>query len=52
LAIARTTNDDLRGRYLEAQELDGYQYLLILSAHTQRHARQIEEIKTSADFPR
>jgi len=52
MALARQTKDDLRGRYLEAYQLDGYQYLLILSAHCQRHSKQIQEIKQSAGFPR
>ena len=32
-------------------ELDCYQWLLLLGLHTERHARQIEEIKADAGFP-
>jgi DinB superfamily len=51
LTLARKMNEDLRGRYLADFKLDGYQYLLILSAHCQRHAKQIKEIRESAEFP-
>ena len=51
LNIALTTQEDLRGRYSEKIQLDAVQYLLILSAHTQRHTLQIEEIKASPGFP-
>ena len=33
-------------------ELDCYQWLLLLGLHTERHARQIEEIKADARFPK
>jgi len=33
-------------------ELDCYQWLLVLGGHAERHARQIEEIKADAGFPR
>ena len=52
LNIALTTQEDLRGRYNEKIRLDALQYLLILSAHTQRHTLQIEEIKASPGFPK
>jgi hypothetical protein len=51
LELARETKEDLRGRYLADFKLDGYQYLLILSAHCQRHSKQITDIKASAGFP-
>jgi hypothetical protein len=40
----------LRGRYLPHMAgglLDGYQWLLLLAAHTERHIRQIEETKSA-----
>ncbi|MCP5112631.1 MAG: DinB family protein [bacterium] len=52
LELARTTQEDLRGRVHDKIQLDGFQYLLILSAHTQRHTKQIEEIKASPGFPK
>jgi DinB superfamily len=33
-------------------ELDCYQWLLLMGLHTERHARQIEEIKADAGFPK
>ncbi|WP_461096150.1 DinB family protein [Spirosoma luteolum] len=32
--------------------LDGYQAMLLISAHGERHRKQIEEIKTNPAFPR
>lgn len=32
--------------------LDGLQWLLLISAHTERHISQIEEIKASAGYPK
>lgn len=32
------------------QDLDCYQWLVFLAAHGERHARQIEEIRTEAGF--
>lgn len=32
--------------------LDGYQWLLMTAAHSDRHAAQIEEIMATADFPK
>jgi hypothetical protein len=52
LRTAMTTKEDLRSRYHEKAKLDSYQFLLILSAHTERHTRQIDEIKKSAGFPK
>lgn len=52
LDLARTTGEDLRGRYYEKFQLDAYQYLLILSAHTQRHTLQIKEIMAAPGFPK
>jgi len=31
--------------------LDGYQWLLFIAAHTERHLRQIETLKADAQFP-
>jgi len=33
-------------------EIDCYQYLLLLALHPARHAAQIEEIKSDAEFPK
>jgi uncharacterized damage-inducible protein DinB len=51
----RTTNDDLRDHFYDHQvfgTLDGYQWLLLLSAHSARHTEQIEEVKADPNFPK
>jgi hypothetical protein len=52
LDYARTTNDDLRGRRLREGTMDVYQWLVMISTHSQRHILQIREIKSNAHFPR
>ncbi len=51
----RTTNDDLRDHFFDHPvfgTLDGYQWLLLISAHSARHTEQIEEVKTDPNFPK
>lgn len=52
--LAQETKADLRA-YTQMHgafgELDCYQWLLLLGLHSERHARQIEEIKSSPAFP-
>jgi hypothetical protein len=51
----QTTSDDLRGHaapHPVLKTLDGYQWVLLLSAHSARHTAQIEEVKTSAGYPK
>lgn len=51
----RTTNDDLRdhfGPHPLLGPLDGYQWILLISAHSERHTKQIEEVKADANFPK
>jgi hypothetical protein len=50
--FARSTQEDLRGRQLQAGNMDVYQWLLMISTHSQRHILQIREIKAHASFPR
>jgi hypothetical protein len=50
--FASTTQEDLRGRLLKDSPMDVYQWLLMISAHSQRHILQIREIKASPDFPK
>lgn len=48
LAWLRETTDPLRDRFAPhpfAGTIDGYQWVLFLAAHTDRHAEQIEEIR-------
>jgi hypothetical protein len=51
LQYVRTTNDDLRGHYVERQGSDAYQWALLISTHEQRHILQIREIKADPKFP-
>src|ERR1700691_140499 len=51
----RTTNDDLRDHFFDHPALgtmDGYQWLLLISAHSERHTAQIEEVKADPNFPK
>lgn len=55
IAYVQTTPDELRSHFFEhpaAKLLDGYQWMLLLSAHTDRHVSQIEEVKARPDFPK
>jgi hypothetical protein len=50
-----TTNDDLRDHFFDHPAfgtLDGYQWLLLISAHSARHTEQIEEVKADPNFPK
>jgi hypothetical protein len=51
----RTTNDDLRDHFFDHPALgtlDGYQWLLLISAHSARHTAQIEEVKSDPNYPK
>jgi uncharacterized damage-inducible protein DinB len=51
----RTTKDDLRDHFFDHPTLgtmDGYQWLLLISAHSERHTAQIEEVKADPNFPK
>ena len=37
-----------KGKYETA---DGYQWLLLAAGHTERHTKQILEVRAHADFP-
>jgi len=52
LQYVRTTKDDLRGRLVDRQSCDAYQWALLISTHEQRHILQIREIKANPKFPR
>jgi len=51
LQYVRTTNDDLRRRFVERQNSDAYQWALLISTHEQRHIMQIREIKAHPKYP-
>jgi hypothetical protein len=51
----RTTHDDLRdhfGAHPALGTLDAYQWILLISAHSERHTKQIEEVKADPNFPK
>ncbi len=50
-----TTQDELRSHFSDhpaLKTLDGYQWILLVSAHSGRHTAQIEEVKADANFPK
>jgi uncharacterized damage-inducible protein DinB len=55
ITYLNSTPDDLRHHvmpHMALGPLDGYQWLLFVSGHTERHIAQMEEIKTSPGYPR
>ena len=54
LDFVKNSDADFRNRVQEFPfgTVDAFQVVLFMSAHSERHVRQIEEIKTSADFPK
>ncbi len=55
MEFVRATQEDLRGHaapHPVLKALDAYQWVLLLSAHSQRHTSQIEEVKAHANFPK
>jgi len=55
VAYVDQTPDDLRAHFTENRvmgEIDGYQWMLLISAHTERHVLQIEEVKARAKYPK
>lgn len=51
LQVARTTQEDLRGRRFGKSEMDAYQWFLMISTHAMRHLLQIQEVKRAPGFP-
>jgi DinB family protein len=52
---ARTTQDDMRSHITPGppeQQMDAYEFLLMMAAHTERHTKQIQEVKASAGYPK
>ncbi len=49
-------NDDMRERFFMnpafGKEIDAYLWIAFLSAHTERHVKQILEVKANANFPK
>jgi hypothetical protein len=50
-SFAADSQEDLRARKLIEGNMSVYQWLLMISTHSQRHILQIREIKESAGFP-
>jgi uncharacterized damage-inducible protein DinB len=54
LDYVKTTKDDLRGTVSASPlgDLDSYQWLLFIGAHTERHLAQLKEVKADPNFPK
>ncbi len=53
--FVKTTTADLRSHFApfaNGNEIDGLQWILVLSSHTERHTAQIEEVKADPNFPK
>lgn len=49
-----TTTDALRAHSMDgpAGQMDSYQFLLLMAAHSARHTAQIREVQANADYPK
>lgn len=55
LNYLRTTQDPLRERFRKNPtlgELDAYQWMLLITAHTERHLAQAKEVMADPNFPK
>jgi hypothetical protein len=52
IEYARTTQDDLRAHVTPGPRVDGYQYLLMMAGHSERHVAQMNEVKTATGYPK
>jgi hypothetical protein len=55
IAYVETTQDSLRDRvspHPAAGPLDAYQWILLISGHTERHVLQILEVKADPNYPK
>ena len=55
IAYVKTTQDDVRSHMAPHPEMglmDGYQWLLLIAAHDERHTAQILEIKAMPGYPK
>jgi hypothetical protein len=55
MEYVKTTQDDLRdhfGPHPLLGTMDAYQWILLISAHSERHTKQIEEVKADPNFPK
>jgi hypothetical protein len=54
IAFLKTTRD-LRGHAIDSplgKQLDGYEWVLFIAAHSERHTKQIDEVKADPNFPK
>jgi len=54
ITYTNTTNDDLRNHIavMPFGKADAYQLVLMISAHTNRHTQQLNEVKADPNFPK
>jgi hypothetical protein len=54
LKYVKSTTEDLRNHVFQLPfgSIDGYQFLLFMSAHADRHTQQINEVKADPNFPK
>lgn len=55
IEYVQTTQEALRDHFMPHPllgPLDGYQWILLMSAHSQRHTSQILEVKTDPNYPK
>jgi len=54
ISYTDTTGDDLRAHFMANPrgEMDAYQFLLLIAAHTNRHVQQINEVKANPNYPK
>jgi uncharacterized damage-inducible protein DinB len=55
IAFVQTTQEELRSHLAPhpvLKEMDAYQWLLLISAHSERHTLQIQEVKADAGYPK
>ena len=54
IAFVKNTKQDLRNHVsvLPIGTYDAYQFILLISAHSNRHTQQIDEVKANSNFPK
>jgi hypothetical protein len=54
LDFVKNTKEDLRNHIVELPfgKIDAYQFVLFISAHSNRHTQQIREVMNDANFPK
>ena len=53
IEFIKTSQDDFRNHFTELPfgTIDAYQIVLFMAGHTERHVKQMEEVKSDANFP-